>query len=146
MLGARFMQGSRLRGYSSLRKYGNIVYNNLFSLAVLHGIYDLGSGLNMYRLDAFQDFYYKTFPDDLSFNYVMLLASYARKHEIKYVPISWREEDQVSNVKLFSQSIKVLALLAGYFCRRNSFLKRELRSTQHSSYSGMIQYCQEAIR
>jgi glycosyltransferase involved in cell wall biosynthesis len=142
LLGARFMRGSRLQGYSLFRSFGNRVYNALFSLATLRPIYDLGSGLNLYRVTSLRDFYYKSLPDDLTFNYVMLLASYHRKQSVHFFPISWREEDQVSNVKLFRQAFKVLALLAGYYFKRGDFLASEMRSKPFDCYSGQIQHSQ----
>ena len=140
LLGARFMRGSRLDGYSWFRTFGNHVYNALFSIVALRNIHDLGSGLNMYRLSAYREFYYKTFPDDLTFNYVMLLASYNRQQKVSFFPISWREEDQVSNVRLFRQAFKVLGLLAGYALGRGSFLRRDLRLRAHEAYTGTIQF------
>jgi glycosyltransferase involved in cell wall biosynthesis len=143
LLGARFMRGSRLKGYSLFRTFGNIVYNALFSLVALRSIYDLGSGLNMYRLSAFKEFYYKNFPDDLTFNYVMLLGSYFRKQRVRFFPISWREDDQISNVKLFRQAFRVLGLLGQYAFKRGSFLSRELRGNKFSEYSGSILHSYE---
>lgn len=143
LLGARFMRESRLQGYSRLRTAGNRVYNKLFSLVALRKIYDLGSGLNLYRLEAFRDFYYKRFPDDLTFNYVMLLASYFKGQQVRFFPISWREEDQISNVKLFRQAFKVLGLLAGFFLRRGAFLVTELRIQRFDTYSGKLVYSRQ---
>ncbi len=143
MLGARFMKGSDIRGYSRFRTLGNRVYNGLFSIVAGHRIYDLGSGLNLYRLKNFQEFYYKPFPDDLTFNYVMLLGSLHRQQKVSFFPISWREEDQLSNVKLFRQAFKVLALLAGFALRRGSFLQSEMRgaNTQgREQYPGDVIY------
>lgn len=138
LLGARFMTGSQLGGYSWFRTFGNRVYNALFSLVVFRAIYDLGSGLNLYKLKSFKDLYFKSFPDDLTFNYVMLLASYFRKQRILYFPISWREEDQRSNVKLFRQAIKVLALLISFARNQGQFIEMELRSHVFCHYSGQI--------
>lgn len=138
LLGSRFMRGSRLMGYSKFRTLGNRVYNALFSLVCLRRIDDLGSGLNLYKLDQFVDFYYKTFPDDLTFNYLMLLGSIDRKQDVKFFPISWKEEDQQSNVRLFSQAFKVLALLSGYAIHRSQFLKRDVRQKPFAHYSGEI--------
>ena len=138
LLGARFMSGSQLKGYSWLRTFGNQVYNKLFSLTVFRNIHDLGSGLNLYRLAAFRDFYYKPFPDDLTFNYVMLLASYHTGQRVRFFPITWREEDQRSNVKLFSQAFKVLWLLLSFFFRRGAFLANDMRAQSFESYSGKI--------
>lgn len=142
LLGARFMRGSQLKGYSWFRTFGNHVYNTLFSLVALRAIHDLGSGLNLYRLAALRDFYYKPFPDDLTFNYVMLLASYHRGQVVRFFPISWREEDQISNVKLFRQAFKVLGLLAGFGLKRGAFLRRELRGKPFEAYTGQIQHRQ----
>lgn len=138
LLGARFMRGSRLVGYSLIRTSGNRVFNLLFSLAVRSRVHDLGSGLNMYRLDAFSQFYYATFPDDLTFNYMMLLSSYDRGHRIRYFPISWREEDQRSNVRMVSQSFRVLGLLASFVINRTRFLARDVRQRARAAYPGTI--------
>ncbi len=140
LLGARFMQGSQLKGYSWFRTFGNRVYNALFSLVARKVIYDLGSGLNIYRLKTYREYYFKTFPDDLTFNYVMLLASYYRRQKVRFFPISWREEDQRSNVKLFRQAFKVLRLLAGFASKRAQFLDSELRARAFDAYTGQIRY------
>ncbi|WP_066333906.1 glycosyltransferase family 2 protein [Azohydromonas lata] len=138
LMGARFMRGSRLKGYSAFRTFGNHVYNKLFSIAAFRNIHDLGSGLNLYRLAGFRDFYYKNFPDDLTFNYVMLLASYHRGQSVRFFPISWREDDQISNVKLFRQAFRVLELLAGYFFKRGAFFRQEMRAKAFDTYTGQI--------
>jgi glycosyltransferase involved in cell wall biosynthesis len=143
LLGARFMPDSQLKGYSWFRTFGNRVYNALFSLVTRRAIYDLGSGLNLYRLESFREFYFKTFPDDLTFNYVMLLASYYRKQKVRFFPISWREEDQRSNVKLFHQAFKVLGLLASYALKRGQFVGSELRARAFEAYTGQIRYRHE---
>jgi glycosyltransferase involved in cell wall biosynthesis len=146
LLGARFAPGSRLIGYSLLRTLGNRVYNLLFSLGAGRRIYDLGSGLNLYRLEALRPFYYKTFPDDLTFNYVMLLGSYHAGQRVTFFPISWREEDQVSNVRLFRQAFKVLGLLGSYVLKRGRFLASELRGKPFAAYSGKIVARHDAVQ
>lgn len=140
LLGARFMMGSKLKGYSWFRTFGNQIYNVLFSLVVGRPIYDLGSGLNMYCLNAFREYYFMNFPDDLTFNYVMLLASYYHNHKVRFFPISWREEDQVSNVKIFYQAFKVLGLLAGFALKRSRFLESDLRKQPFEAYTGQVCY------
>lgn len=143
LLGARFMRGSQLKGYSWFRTFGNRVYNTLFSMVTMRAIYDLGSGLNLYRVATYRNFYYKTFPDDLTFNYVMLLASYHRKQTVRFFPISWREDDQISNVRLFRQAFKVLGLLGGYGLQPGNFIAKELRARTFDSYMGKIRYSQD---
>ena len=115
ILGARFMKGSRLEGYSTFRTFGNVVYDFLFAAVVRKRIYDLGSGLNMYDTRMLKDKFYEKFPDNLMFNYCMILAAEYYGHDIKFYPVSWREDDQVSNVKMMNQAVKVLKMLKDYY-------------------------------
>ncbi|MCR5355811.1 MAG: glycosyltransferase family 2 protein [Lachnospiraceae bacterium] len=115
ILGARFMRGSKLAGYSKFRTFGNAVYDLLFAFVTGKRIYDLGSGLNMYDVKMLKDKFYEKFPDNLMFNYCMILASEYYGHDIKFYPVSWREDDQVSNVKMASQAVKVLGILKDYY-------------------------------
>lgn len=139
-LGARFKKESRLEGYSKFRTFGNIVYNLLFSIVVKKRIYDLGSGLNMYNVNMLKNRFYMKFPDKLTFNYCMILASDYYKHRISFFPISWREDDQVSNVKMFSQAINVLGMLFKYFIGKEKFIKSELREDPKEEYSAKVIY------
>jgi len=132
-LGGRFMRGSRLQGYSLFRTFGNIVYDFLFSAVVRNRIFDLGSGLNMYSVEMLKSPFYEKFPDKLTFNYCMILASHYYKHKICFFPISWREEDQVSNVKMASQAVSVLKMLGAYW-RNPEFIKTELREEAREAY------------
>lgn len=127
LLGSRFMKGSKLQGYSKFRTFGNRVYNILFSIVVHKRIYDLGSGLNMYSTKMLKNKFYYKFPDRLTFNYCMILASHYYKHDIYFFPISWREDDQVSNVKMFSQAMNVLKMLFKYMFNKN-YIKNEFRT------------------
>ncbi|MBY4949070.1 glycosyltransferase family 2 protein [Cupriavidus respiraculi] len=122
LLGARFMPGSRLVGYSWFRTFGNRVFNALFSIGAGRRLYDLGSGLNLYRVGALKTGNWLGFANNLTFNYYMVLASVYWKWKLRFFPITWREEDQVSNVKLTRQSIQVLGILASYVFKRQSFL------------------------
>lgn len=126
MLGARFIKGSKLIGYSKFRTFGNRVYNLLFSIVVHNRIYDLGSGLNMYSTKMLKNSFYKKFPDRLTFNYCMILAAHYYKHNIAFFPITWREEDQVSNVKMASQAFLVLKMLFRY-AFHHDYIKTEFR-------------------
>lgn len=135
MLGARFMNGSRLVGYSKIRTIGNIIYNAIFSICSNKKIYDLGSGLNIYKLSSFSDNFYLKFPDDLTFNYALLLGSIHKSHKVKFFPITWRESDQVSNVKLIRQSFRVLSILARYAISENNFMLHEMRKVPYENYT-----------
>lgn len=134
-LGARFQKGSSLEGYSWFRTFGNVVYNLLFSIVVGKMIYDLGSGLNMYKTTMLQDKFYLKFKDNLMFNYCMILGSANKKHKWKFFPIRWSEDDQVSNVKMVNQAIIVLKLLASYFVNPVKFMQAEHRDRIIQNYS-----------
>jgi len=114
LLGSRFMSGSRLTGYPALRIAGNRVFNVLFSLAARRRLHDLGSGLNVFRVKAFADGCHLRLADDLTFNYYLILLAAQRDWSLRFFPISRREEDQRSNVKMASQSTRTLRLLAAY--------------------------------
>ena len=103
-LGARFMRGSQLLGYSKLRIVGNYGFNWLFSMVIRKSIKDLGAGLNMYRVSMLKSRYFMKYPDTLYFNDLMILASSYYEHDMYFYPITWREEDQISNNKLWNFS------------------------------------------
>jgi len=134
LLGARFMAGSRLQGYSSFRTFGNRVYNLLFSAVVGERLFDLGSGLNIYKTSSLEKQNWQGFANDLTFNYYMILAGSAWGWRTDFFPISWREDDQVSNVKLFKQARQTLKLLGHFGLNRESFLNDAHVSAPPSGY------------
>ncbi|WP_034740886.1 glycosyltransferase family 2 protein [Hyphomonas chukchiensis] len=139
-LGSRFSEGSHLHGYSRFREFGNRIYNLLFSIACGAKVEDLGSGLNMYRLSKIDLKSISTFPDNLTFNYVMLMHSLYLGDNVKFFPMTWREEDQASNVRLFRQAVKVLSLLASRMFTPKTFFKRDHREKPFDAYAGEVVY------
>ncbi len=137
ILGARFMKGSKLQGYSKIRTFGNIVYDFLFAAVIKKRVFDLGSGLNIYSTKMLKSKYYEKFPDNLMFNYCMILASDYYGHCIRFYPISWREDDQVSNVKMLHQAVTVLKMLKEYYINKQSILK-DYRQIKVESYEADI--------
>lgn len=134
VLGARFMRGSVLKGYSTFRTFGNVVYDFIFAFITKRRIYDLGSGLNLYSTKMLENEFFEKFPDNLMFNYVMILASHYYKHDIRFYPVSWREDDQVSNVKMMNQAITVLKMAFTYLFDHES-IKQEYREKIRDSYT-----------
>ena len=122
-LGSRFMKDSRIRGYSTLRVVGNHGFNALFS------------GLNLYAVAPLRNGYYKKFPDTLYFNDCMILALCQLKQKVLFFPISWREEDQVSNNKLTSFGISLLKLCGRYLRSPRDFVSREWRDKIIDDYT-----------
>lgn len=110
LLGARFAPGSQLQGYSGFRTLGNIVFNAMISFVTKFKVYDMGAGLNIYKAGFLRDKFYLLFPDDLTFNVYMLYYSIWKKSPTLFFPLSWREDDQVSNAKIFRQGWHILGL------------------------------------
>lgn len=135
VLGARFMKGSKLKGYSKIRTFGNKVFNKFFSLLVGDKVYDLGSGLNIYKVESLKKIPYHKYPDTLYFNDLMILASCYYKLNILFYPITWREEDQVSNNKLIKFSINLLKMLSKYTFTRKKFMNSDMRIDKNVDYS-----------
>ena len=140
MLGSRFSIKSKLIGYSKFRIFGNMVFNMVFSTLLCKKITDLGAGLNIYSTKMLESKFYFKFKDNLTFNCYMLLAAKAYKQNIKFFPISWREEDQVSNVKMFSQAMNTLKLVLKYFFQRKKYLQSEHRDKIYEEYTHQLVY------
>lgn len=121
ILGSRFMKGSSTLGYSRFRVFGNHIFNLIYSVCLRKRIHDLGSGLNLFKVSSVPQNIEKA-PDDLTFNCVLLAQLCHAQSKLKFYPISWREDDQISNVKLVRQSIKTagIALRSLFFGKRYS--------------------------
>jgi dolichol-phosphate mannosyltransferase len=133
-LGARFAKGSRLQGYSTFRIFGNWVFNGLFSLALRRRVLDLGSGLNLFgpkvlRIEGLQHY-----ADDLRFNIFLLMGIMKHGMALNFFPISWREDDQVSNVKMTSQALKTLKILRDAVLDERKFRESDHREVKHAEY------------
>ena len=126
LLGSRFSKGSKLVNYSSFRIFGNHVFNLFASLCAGRRIYDLGSGLNIYKTEYLRDPFYMSFPNDLSFNVFLLLYGVYVNSAFRFFPLTWREEDQVSNARLWKQTRRMLKLMLTYvFCKKKVFSRRD---------------------
>ncbi|MEM9045662.1 MAG: glycosyltransferase family 2 protein [Pseudomonadota bacterium] len=135
LMGARFMPGSRLEGYSLIRTVANHVFNIIFSIISGKRLYDLGSGLNLFRISAFDDGFHQRFADNLTFNYYLILAVASRGHSLRFFPLTWREEDQVSNAKLGKMGFQILGLLWQRTVNKQRFFESEHRDVSRSSYT-----------
>lgn len=120
-LGARFHPDSVLTNYSRLRTAGNIVFNFLSGLITGRKIYDLGgSGLNTFPVKALSNLDYRSYANDLTFHVYLLLDAVQQRHSIRFIPISWREEDQISNAKVFRQGLKLMKILMNFLLGRKA--------------------------
>lgn len=135
ILGARFMKDSKLNGYSQIRVLGNSIFNFLYSICTQQKVFDMGSGLNFFSRQLILESIHNRMPDDLTFNNAFLLGIIAANRNVQFIPISWREEDQVSNAKLWSQSIKLFKYLVKYVSSKKNYLNKDFRSIRRSDYS-----------
>lgn len=138
LMGARFMPGSRLEGYSALRTVANRVFNLIFSAISGRRLYDLGSGLNLFRVSAFADGFHLKYADDLTFNYYLILGVVARGCRVGFFPLTWREDDQVSNARLARMGRQLLGLIARRVVAPKAFLTGEHRATPRDAYPSTV--------
>lgn len=124
VLGCRFMKGSTLTGYSWQRIWGNRAINVIYSLVAMRPSKDLGSGLNLFRLSDLADHNYLGFGDTITFNIDLLLDYYKKRTPLLFVPITWREEDQVSNARNFKVGSTALKKLLQWRLNRQMYISQ----------------------
>lgn len=144
LMGARFMAGSKLEGYSLLRTAANRVFNIIFSVVSGKRLYDLGSGLNLFKVSAFDDGFHMRFADNLTFNFYLILGIAERDHPLKFFPLTWREDDQVSNAKLSRMGVQMLGLLWQRIINKKRFFEADHRDTPRDAYPSTELECWRA--
>jgi glycosyltransferase involved in cell wall biosynthesis len=138
LLGARFMAGATLQGYSRLRTYANRAFNLVFSAVTGKRLYDLGSGLNLFRRAIFDDGFHLRYADNLTFNYFLIIGLSDAGRRVAFFPIHWREDDQVSNARLFSQGLTMLRMIGMRIVSKRTFNQAEHRALVRSAYPATI--------
>jgi hypothetical protein len=73
-------------------------------------------------------------PDDLRFNVYLLLSLYARRLRLRFFPITWRELDQSSNVKMVSQALRTLRAAVEYRLDPRGTLAQDHRAIARDRY------------
>jgi glycosyltransferase involved in cell wall biosynthesis len=111
ILGSRFMKKSSRIGYSKPRTLANLFFNTIFTVREGKVIKDLGSGLNVFPVEVTKRINLSYLPNDLTFNIALLRQLLKSDKKIIWRPIEWREDEQISNVKIFSQTISTLRLI-----------------------------------
>ena len=70
----------------------------------------------------------------------MIMGQAYYKHKVKFFPIIWREDDQVSNVKMVNQAMIVLKLLGSYIVNHKKFVTGEHRDKVIEDYTAKTIY------
>ena len=138
VVGARFHHESKLKGYSIIRTLGNHVVNFICSIITGIKIYDMVAGLNIFKVDFIKDKFYLGFPNNLTFDAHLFLYALSKGKSVEYVPITWREEDQVSNAKVVKPGLTLLKLFFKYFFTKKSMFKNLNNNLSHQQYSSEI--------
>jgi glycosyltransferase involved in cell wall biosynthesis len=136
ILGSRFMKDSVLKGYAWERVMGNRVFNLMYTLLTFHHTQDLGSGLNLFRLKDLSDHRYLGFDDRMTFNFDLLLDYYTKNTKIKFVPITWTEEDQVTNARNVQVGKRAMGQLLKWRFGQLKFTKQPASNYTSSPYPG----------
>jgi len=111
ILGSRFMIGAELDGYSKSRLWVNLFFNKIFSFALKMPIKDIGSGVNLYKLDALPLEQIPYFSDHLAFDLLLLFHFSSKKFRTCFLPTNWTEKDQISNAKNVRIALTILKML-----------------------------------
>ena len=120
MYGARFHPMSKLINYSKIRIFGNILFNFIFTILLRKKIYDIGSGLNVYSKNFLENKIYLNFPNSMMFNPYLHFFSFIIKSKTMFFPINWKEEDQISNVSVVRDTLKLCKVILILMFNKNS--------------------------
>ncbi len=134
VLGSRFMKGSTLKGYAWERIWGNRVFNLMYTVLTGRKTLDLGSGLNLFRLKDLADHRYLGFDDRMTFNFDLLLDYYTKHTRLKFVPITWTEEDQVTNARNVAVGKRAMGQLLKWRLGRLNFSPQPAEKYTSSPY------------
>jgi glycosyltransferase involved in cell wall biosynthesis len=145
LLGSRFARGARRQGYSALRTWGNRAFNLLYSAVSARWLSDLGSGLNCFATGWMADRFYHRLGDDLTFNNQLLLALVHRRVPFAFFPITWRDEDQVSNVRLVRQGFATLGIAGAYAVRRGGYFAASRARRPPGTYTASTVYRRDPV-
>jgi dolichol-phosphate mannosyltransferase len=108
VIGARFHPDSKLIGYSQVRRFGNITLNTITGLMFGQRIFDMIAGLNYFHTDLLLHVPFTQFENDLTFDSNILFWCLRNRISIQFAPITWRDEDQISNARVLAQTKKIL--------------------------------------
>ena len=131
ILGTRFDSKSKLIGYSFKRIAGNKVLNMIYSAFLRKKLSDLGSGLNLYRVEDLKKVDYMFLSNSLFFNYQLMIHFAKQKMPFSFYPIIWKELDQKSNAQNFKIFLWALGVLFIPRLRLSRSANKEIYELKH---------------
>jgi hypothetical protein len=134
MYGARFHPKSSLINYSKSRIIGNMIFNFIFSIILWKKIYDIGAGLNIYSRKFLENRVFLNFPNTMMFNPYLHFYSFIVKCKTTFFPIEWKEEDQVSNVNFFGDTMKLCKIVLILLFNKNSLKNRKFEKDMQYTF------------
>lgn len=132
VLGIRFADPKLLHGYSKFRTLGNQALNGLFSLILGKKVDDLGSGLNLFSVRRLRELDLETYSDFCDFNIYLLIDMLKNDWRIRSLPITWRQDDQVSTNRAVEMGYRALKILFSRGLTRHANRSPSLRFRAYS--------------
>ncbi len=139
-LGSRFSKGSKLVNYSGFRIFGNHVFNAFMTASLGKKITDLGAGLNIYSVEFLKSRFYMSFINSLTFYVYLLIYIVWAGAAFKFFPLTWREDDQVSNAKFMKQSLEIFKITMRYVFKRKKVFDERDNAESKMDYKSEIIY------
>ena len=125
ILASRFNKKSILINYPKYKIYLNYMINLAASIITFKKLTDLGSCLNMFKVSFLKNKFYLHLPNDLTFNYSLILYICKSNARFFYFPQTLRVDDQESNVKLLSHTLRWLKIILKYIFYKKTLFKDE---------------------
>ena len=112
--GARFMKNSKIINYSKRRHWNNLFLNGALSVLVRKKIWELGSGLNAYKLDSISNDEIMMLSNHIAFDLELLIFCIKNNISFQFFPISWKSEDEISTINELGVGLDLLNIIFRY--------------------------------
>lgn len=132
IFGARFMSGSKLKNYSHIRDIGNQFLNLIYEIFLGEKIYELGSGLNIYKVNPIYESQIDLWPTHIAFDLNLIFLFIKSRNSYDWFPIRWEERDQISNADNFKVGFKILQYLFIFLIRRRYILVKKSKNQEYT--------------
>jgi dolichol-phosphate mannosyltransferase len=117
VLGARFMPGAQRKDFSMRRLLTNHALITFASVLAGKKIYELGSGLSVFKIDKFPADFIGRLPDHVAFDFQILLYLIETQSDFVFEPIEWKSEDEVTTISEFKVVCTLLGQMANWRMR-----------------------------